>query len=76
MLDRLKAWLRERRRRRLERAARELDGLLRDARRYARYDGFVRSVLAYRHRKGFITPKQHRALKGAVRRAYWTSEGA
>lgn len=76
MLDRLKVWLKERRRRRLEREAGELAELIQQAYRYARHDRFLASIVAYHRRKGYITPKQARWLPSRVRRAYWTSEGA
>lgn len=76
MLDRVKAWLKERRRRRLDREAREWDELIRQAYRYARYDRFLASIVAYHRRKGYITSRQARWLPQAVSRAYWTSEGA
>ncbi len=76
MIERLQAWLEERRRCQVEREARELAELIREAHRYARYNEFIASVLAYRRRKGFITLKQHYWLKIAVRREYLISQGA
>jgi hypothetical protein len=76
MLDRLKALLKERRRRQLDREAREQAALIRQAYRYARYDRFLASIVAYHRRKGYVTPRQARWLPAIVRRAYWTSEGA
>jgi hypothetical protein len=76
MLDRLTTWLRARRRRRLDREAREQAALIRQAYRYARYNRFLASIVAHHRRKGYITPKQARWLPSTVRRAYWTSEGA
>jgi hypothetical protein len=76
MIDRLRTWLKKRRRLHLEREARELEALIREAHQYARYNGFIASVLAYRRRKGFITPKQHHWLKVAVKREYLIAQGA
>jgi hypothetical protein len=76
MLDRLQAWLKDRRRRRLDREARDQAELIRQAYRYARYDRFLASIVAYHRRKGYITLRQARWLPSTVRRAYWTSEGA
>lgn len=69
-------WLSRRRQQRLAREAQQLEELGRQARSYARSNGFIGSVLASQRRKGFITPKQHDWLKIAVRRAYLTSHGA
>ncbi len=76
MIERVRAWLKERRRRRLEREARELAELLQQARTYRRYSRFIGSVLDFNRRRGYVTPKQHAALRLAVRRAIATYHGA
>ena len=72
----LKAWFKERRRRRPEREALDLADLLRQTYGYARYDRFLSLIVAHHSRKGYITPKQAKWLPSTIRRAYWTYEGA
>jgi hypothetical protein len=75
MFRQFRTWLKKRRRRRLEREARELDALVSRAHRYA-HNPFIASVLSCRRRKGYITPRQQRWLRVAVHREYLTSHGA
>jgi len=62
----LRAWLTRRRQARLDRQERELADLIERAYFCRCMSGFVDSVLAHRERRGFITERQHRALRAAV----------
>jgi hypothetical protein len=62
----LRAWLRRRRQARLEREEHELADLIERAYFCRCTSRFVDSVLTYRERKGYITERQHRALRSAV----------
>lgn len=75
MIPTLRAWLTRRRRARLEREERELADLLRRASRF-RDHPFIRSVLSQNARRGYVTPKQHRALQRVVRLQESISHGA
>ena len=57
MIQQVRAWLKNRRRHRLEREARELDDLIRRAHLYT-HNAFVASVLFHRQRKDYITSRQ------------------
>ena len=76
MIAEITLWLRRRRQQRLVHETLQLEELMRQARSYARSNGFIGSVLTYQRRRGYVTPKQHGLLKIAVRRAYLTSHGA
>ena len=65
-MQRLLAWLTRRRQLRLEREERELSDLIERAYFCRCTSRFVDSVLTYRERKGYITERQHRALRAAV----------
>lgn len=60
----IRAWLQERRRRRLEREAAELADLIGRAYFCRRMSRFIDSVLSYRERRGYIAEKQRLALGG------------
>jgi len=75
MIQQVQAWLKNRRRHRLEREARELDDLIRRAHLYT-HNAFVASVLFHRQRKGYITSRQHRWLRVIVHREYLNSHCA
>lgn len=49
---------------------------MRQAHRYAPYNRFIASLLAFRRRRGYLTPKQHAWRRVAVRRQYLVSQGA
>ena len=66
MIPVFRAWLKRRRRARLEREARELSDLIERAYFCRCTSRFVDSVLTYRERKGYITERQHRALRAKV----------
>jgi hypothetical protein len=66
MIATLRAWLKRRRRARLEREERELSDLIERAYFCRCTSRFVDSVLTYRERKGYITERQQRALRVAV----------
>lgn len=66
MITTLRTWLHHRRRARLEREERELSDLIERAYFCRCMSRFVDSVLTYRERKGYITERQHRALRSAV----------
>lgn len=66
MIPTLRAWLTNRRRARLEREERELADLIERAHFCRCMSRFVDSVLTFRERRGYITERQHRALRAAV----------
>lgn len=49
--------------------------LIRHAYRYARYNRFLASNVAYRRRKVYVTSRQARCVPSTISRADWTSEG-
>ena len=66
MLDTIRIWFRERRRRRLEKEKAEMADLIERAHFCRCMSRFIDSVLSYRERRGYITDRQYRALKAAV----------
>ena len=66
VLDAIRAWLKERRRHRLERDAAELADLIERAYFCRCMSRFIDSVLSYRERKGYITERQCRMLRVVV----------
>jgi len=76
MIARITLWLRRRRQQRLRAEAQQLEELARKAHRYAPYNRFIASLLAFRRRRGYLTSKQHAWLRVAVRRQYLVGQGA
>lgn len=66
ILNAIRNWLRERRRRYLQRQAAEMADLIERAYFCRCMSRFVDSVLSFRERKGYITEKQYWKLRATV----------